>query len=178
VTPGVTIEVIDSSGTVLPPLREGRVRLKSEYAVDRYFRNSEDSSRVFRDGWFYPGDLGTLNTDGLLVITGREEAVLNLGGDKISPETIEQILLQFNGVVEAAILGAPNEYGNSEIWAAVVGQGALDEQGLKQYCAARIPRPFTPTRVCVVESLPRNEMGKLDRSRLHDWINKAIARQS
>ncbi len=108
----------------------------------------------------------------------REQAVLNLGGDKISPETIEQILLQFNGVVEAAILGAPNEYGNSEIWAAIVGQGALDEQGLKQYCAARIPRQFTPTRVCVVESLPRNEMGKLDRSRLHDWINKAIARQS
>ena len=178
VTPGVTIEVIDSSGAVLPPLREGRVRLKSEYAVDRYFRNSEDSSRVFRDGWFYPGDLGTLNTDGLLVITGREETVLNLGGDKISPETIEQILLQFNGVVEAAIFGAPNEYGNSEIWAAVVGQGALDEQGLKQYCAARIPRPFTPTRVCVVESLPRNEMGKLDRSRLHDWINKTIARRS
>ena len=49
------------------------------------FRNSEDSSKVFRDGWFYPGDLGTLNTDGLLVITGREQAVLNLGGDKISP---------------------------------------------------------------------------------------------
>src|SRR5262249_7763794 len=82
VTPGVTIQIVDQSGTILPPGQEGRVRIKSEYAVDGYFGNPEESSKVFRDGWFYPGDIGSLNSDGLLAVAGREQAVLNLGGDK------------------------------------------------------------------------------------------------
>jgi acyl-CoA synthetase (AMP-forming)/AMP-acid ligase II len=178
VTPDVTIQVVDPSGVVLPLDQEGFVRIKSEYAVDQYFGNPEESSKVFRDGWFYPGDLGRLNSDGLLVITGREQSVLNLGGDKISPEAIELILSQFNGVIEAAAFGAPNEYGNREIWVAVVGHGPLDQQVLKEYCAARIPRPFAPARFYFVESLPHNEMGKLDRSRLHDWVNQTAGQRS
>ena len=178
VTPDVTIQIVDPSGAILPPDREGRVRLKTEYAVDRYVGNPEESARVFRDGWFYPGDLGKLTADGLLIIPGREQAILNLGGDKISPEAIELILSQFSGVNEAAAFGAPNEYGNSEILVAVVGHGAIDEQALKEYCAARIPRPFTPTKFYLVDSLPHNEMGKLERSQLLDWVNQPAARRS
>jgi acyl-CoA synthetase (AMP-forming)/AMP-acid ligase II len=178
VTPGVTIQIVDSSGSLLKPGQDGHVRLKSDYAVDRYFGNPEESSKVFREGWLYPGDLGRLNSDGLLVISGREQAVLNLGGDKISPEAIELILSQFAGVIEAAAFSAPNEYGNSEIWAAVVGHGPLDEQALKEYSAARIPRPFGPARFYFVDSLPHNEMGKLERSRLHDWIKQTGGRRT
>lgn len=136
----------------------------------------KDSSKVFQDGWFYPGDLGRLNTDGLLVISGREHSVLNLGGDKISPEAIEHVLSQFNGIDEVAAFGAPNEYGNSEIWAAIVSHAPLDERILKEYCEARIPRPFAPAKVCFVESLPHNEMGKLDRSRLYAWVKEKARR--
>ena len=172
VTPDVTIQVVDAAGTILSPDQEGYVRLKSKFAVDQYFGNPEESSKVFREGWFYPGDLGRLSSDGLLVISGREQSVLNLGGDKISPEAIELILSQCNGVIEAAAFAAPNEYGNNEIRAAIVGPGPFDEQALKGYCAARIPRQFAPTRFYFVESLPHNEMGKLDRNRLHDWVDQ------
>ena len=72
VTPGVTIQIIDASGTILPPGQEGAVRVRSEYAVDSYFGNPEGSRKAFRDGWFYPGDVGTLSAENLLVITGRE----------------------------------------------------------------------------------------------------------
>ena len=175
VTPDVTMQIVDAAGTILPPDQEGYVRLKSDYAVDRYFRNPEESAKVFRDGWFYPGDLGTLSAEGLLVISGREQAVLNLGGDKVSPEAIEAVLLQFNGVAEAAVFAAPNEYGNNEIQAAIVGQGPFDEQRIKDHCAVKFPQQFTPTRIHVVESLPHNEMGKLDRSRLTEWLKLAVA---
>ena len=107
VTPGVTVQIVDASGTILPPGKEGTVRVRSEYAVDGYFGNPEESSKVFRDGWFYPGDVGTLNADNLLVIAGREQAVLNLGGDKISPEAIELVLSQFKGVIEFGGLQHP-----------------------------------------------------------------------
>jgi acyl-coenzyme A synthetase/AMP-(fatty) acid ligase len=175
VTPGVTVQIVDGSGTILPSGQEGLVRVRSDYGVDNYFGNPEESKKVFRDGWFYPGDLGTLNTDSLLAITGREQAVLNLGGDKISPEAIELVLAQFPGVVEAAAIALPNEYGNNEICAAVVCREKLDERALRKHCETRIPRSFTPARYCVVDELPHNEMGKLDRRRLEELLQSPAA---
>jgi acyl-coenzyme A synthetase/AMP-(fatty) acid ligase len=72
VTPGTTVQIVDQSGTVLPPGQEGLVRIKSDCAVDGYLGNPEETAQAFRDGWFYPGDTGTLDAGELLVITGRE----------------------------------------------------------------------------------------------------------
>jgi len=170
VTPGVIIQIVDSSGALLPPGEEGHVRVRSEFAVDSYFGNPEESRKAFRYGWFYPGDLGTLSAEGLLVITGREHAVLNLGGDKISPESIELALGQFQGVIEAAAIAVPNVYGNNQIHVVVVTQGKIDEQALRTFCETRIPRPFTPVEYHFADSLPHNEMGKLDRRRLQETM--------
>jgi acyl-CoA synthetase (AMP-forming)/AMP-acid ligase II len=175
VTPGVTVQIVDASGTIVPPGQEGAVRVRSEYGVDSYFQSE---SKVFRDGWFYPGDVGTLNADNLLVITGREQAVLNLGGDKINPETIELVLSQFKGVIEAAAFSVPNEYGVNEVCAAVVSAEKLDEQSLRAHCEERIPRPFAPAKYFFVDSLPHNEMGKIDRRRLQDLVNREAGRRS
>ncbi len=166
VTPDVEIKIVDPTGKEMPPNREGRVRIKSVYAVDRYFQDSGESEQVFRDGWFYPGDLGRLERDGLLIITGREQSALNLGGDKVNPEMIELVLSQFNGVTEAAAFAGRTEYGNAEIWAAIVSKEPLDQQSLASYCSARMPRPFVPAKFYFVQSLPRNEMGKIDRKKL------------
>lgn len=174
VTPGVVVQIMDPSGTLLPPGEEGQVRVRSEFAVDHYLADPEGSKRVFRDGWFYPEDLGTLRADGLLIITGREHAVLNLGGDKISAETIERILNQFPGVADAAAVAMPNAYGNNEVCALVVAGEKIDEQALWAYGAAQIPRPFAPVKYLFVDNLPHNEMGKLDRARLRQMMAAAI----
>ena len=177
VTPGVIVEIVDSSGAILPDHHEGQVRIKSEYAVDCYLGNPEESRKVFRESWFYPGDLGRLNSDGLLVVSGREQAILNLGGDKISPELIELTLTQFSGIIEAAAFGEPNEYGITELCAAIVSRDTLDEQTLKDYCGARLPLSFVPIRFYFVDNLPHNTMGKLDRSQLPDWIRERTTRR-
>jgi acyl-CoA synthetase (AMP-forming)/AMP-acid ligase II len=72
VTPGTTVQIVDRSGTVLPAGQEGLVRIKSDCAVDGYLGNPEETAQAFRDGWFYPGDTGSLDASELLVITGRE----------------------------------------------------------------------------------------------------------
>jgi len=174
VTPGVTIQVVDASGTILPPTQEGTVRVKSEYAVDSYFGNPEGSSKVFHDGWFYPGDMGILSDENLLIITGREQAVLNLGGDKINPERIELVLSQFKGVIEVAAFSALNDYGVNEVCAAVVSEEKLDEKSLRAHCEAHIPRSLAPARYYFVNSLPHNDMGKIDRRRLQVLVNQRI----
>ena len=174
VTPGAVVQIVDASGTLLPEGQEGYVRIRSESAVDRYFGNPEGSAKVFRDGWFYPGDIGALNAEGLLVIAGREQNTLNLGGDKINPELVEQTLAQYNGILEAAAFSAPNEYGNNEIYALVVAEGKLDERELRTYCEARLQRSFVPLKFLLVDRLPHNDMGKIDRRRLQEQGNQAL----
>jgi acyl-CoA synthetase (AMP-forming)/AMP-acid ligase II len=173
VTPGVVIQIVDPLGTLLPPGQEGQVRIRSEFAVDHYLGDPDESKNVFRDGWFYPGDIGTLSSEGLLVITGREQAVLNLGGDKISPESIEAVLSQFQGVTEAAAAALPNVLGNNEVCAVVVTRERIDEKKLRAYCETQIARPFVPVKYVFVNELPRNENGKLDRRQINEMLRKS-----
>jgi acyl-coenzyme A synthetase/AMP-(fatty) acid ligase len=166
VTPGTTVQIVDRSGTVLRPGREGLLRIRSDYAVDGYLNSPEETTQAFRDGWFYPGDIGALDEDELLVITGREQITLNIGGDKINPEAIERVLAAFDGVREAGVFSLPNEFGNNEICAAVVCEGKPDEQKLKAHCAAHLALNSVPSRIFFASRLPRNDMGKIDRLHL------------
>lgn len=168
VNPGIDLQIVDDADTVLPLGQEGHVRIRSEYAADGYFRNPDASAKVFRNGWFYPGDIGVLDPEGMLTIAGREQSILNLGGDKINPEFIEIALTQLGGVIEAGAFSAPNELGNHELHAAVVCRTGLDEQALRSHCEAVLPTAAVPVKYHVVEGLPRNEMGKLDRRRLQN----------
>jgi len=177
VTPGVTVQIVDDSGTVLPPGEQGNVRVRSIYAVQSYFGHGVEFSKVFRDGWFHPGDFGTLSAENLLVVSGRQNTVFNLGGNKISPEAIELVLLKFNGVSEVAAVSVANEYGNDEIWAVVVGHEKLDESALRAHCEARLTRPFAPVKYHFADSLPHNEMGKIDRRRIQEMVNRAAQRR-
>jgi long-chain acyl-CoA synthetase len=104
--------------------------------------------------------------DGLLVIAGRQQAIVNLGGVKLRPELVEEVVLSFAGIEEAAVFGRPNELGIDEPHALVVGRGPVDEAALRTFCASRLPGVFVPVRFLAVKSLPKNAMGKIERSRL------------
>ena len=84
-----------------------------------YFRNSELTQTAFRDGWFYPGDIGSLTADNMLIVSGRLKTVMNIGGDKVSPEKIETTLMGFAGVERAGVLSVTNAFGIEEVWAAI-----------------------------------------------------------
>ena len=123
--PWVSAQSVDDANRPLGAGLEGRIRMRSHTCVDGYLGNAEESQKFFQDGWFYPGDLGMITEDRLLVITGRENAVINLGGDKVNPETIEAVLASFPGVLHAAAFGRPDDLGVERIWAFVTGQSNL-----------------------------------------------------
>ncbi len=166
VTPGMRIEIVDDEGRPLPPGSEGVVRVASEFGIDRYIDDPVESARVFRDGWFYPGDLGSLTADNLLIISGRQNDVLNAGGGKMAAEKVEAALLAFRGVKEAAVFMVTSTLGVDEVWAAVVCSEKVDPENLRAHCRPRMPTVFVPSRIVTVESLPVNAMGKIDRPRL------------
>ena len=125
-----------------------------------------NSAKVFRDGWFYPGDLGSLTADNLLIISGRQNDVLNAGGGKMAAEKVEAALLSFKGVKEAAVFMATSKLGVDEVWAAVVCSEKVDPEGLRAHCRPRMPTVFVPAHIVTLDALPINTMGKIDRPRL------------
>jgi acyl-CoA synthetase (AMP-forming)/AMP-acid ligase II len=166
VEPGVRLQTLDGSGKLLGAGREGRIRIKTPSIVSGYVGDTEKSSEAFADGFFDTGDRGYVDANGLLVITGREKSVLNLGSFSISPETIENVVLGFAGIAETAVLSVPNELGIEEPWALVVKKGAVDEEALRRHCEGKLNDLSVPKGFIAVDSIPRSGQGKIERRRL------------
>ncbi len=162
--PGVTVEAVDQSDRVLPCGQEGLLRTRGPCNIAGYINDEAATGSVFRDGSFYSGDIGTVREDGLLIVTGREKSIVNLGGDKINPELIERALNAFGTVADAAVFAIPNALGIDELYAAVVWRhGAADENGLRTHCQSNLPLAFRPAHYIAVAKIPRNDAGKIDR---------------
>jgi acyl-coenzyme A synthetase/AMP-(fatty) acid ligase len=166
VLPDAQAEIVDNADRPVRSDSEGIVRIRTAQVAESYFRDPATSARHFRDGWFYPGDVGYLRGNGLLVVTGRQETLLNVGGDKVNPEIVEEVLSSHPTIADCAVLNIPNELGIEEIHALIVGRGVYDETELRKHCAQKLQRIFIPVRFVAVERIPRNDMAKIERGGL------------
>lgn len=160
VNPDVTVEVVDPDHRPLPPGTEGMLRVGGPLVVAGYEGAAEATAASFRDGWFYPGDLGTVWADGMLCLAGRESDVINCGGVKISTNAVEAVLLSLPGVSDAAAFGVPDAVGLIQLWAAIVAPGPIGAAELSRFCAARLPGQV-PRMILQMKALPRNANGKV-----------------
>lgn len=164
VLPDVVVQAVDDADVPLPPGTTGTIRARCPGMAHEYYGDPAATARVFRDGWFYPGDLGSVSQDGLLVIEGRADEVINAGGNKIDPRVIEDALREVPGVSDAAAFGAPDADGAIAICAAIVA----DERATDEHIDAvrRRLQFVAPKRIFRVGALPRNENGKVLRQAL------------
>ncbi|MGZ3411174.1 MAG: class I adenylate-forming enzyme family protein [Xanthobacteraceae bacterium] len=174
VAPWVEIEAVDGQDKPLAPGHEGMIRMRGHTCVDGYLGQPVGSDSIFRDGWFYPGDIGTVSEDRLLTIVGRQQAVINVGGDKISPELIETTIAAFPGVIHAAAFSRPNDVGIQQIWAIVTASDDLDLAAVREHCSRLLAPPFVPVKVLQLRQLPLNEMGRVDRKLLPELAASAF----
>mgnify|MGYP003343788982 CR=1 FL=1 len=116
--------------------------------------------------------LGYVTPDNTLVISGRITSVINVGGEKVNPEKVEEVLSTHPQVQQVAALALPNEQGLNEVCALIVPRkGPTLATGLiKSFCEDRLPAHFVPSRIILVKSLPKNEMGKVNRQMLPDLV--------
>ena len=157
--------------TAGPPLFCTRVRIGPEGEIEvagpTVARGALDA-----DGWLRTGDLGRLNSEGNLQVTGRKADTIVTGGENVAPTEVEAILEEHPGVLEAAAIGRPDELWGEAVTALVVLRGgarAQDEE-LREHCAARLAAHKVPKRVALVEGpLPRTRSGKLLRRELTAW---------
>jgi acyl-CoA synthetase (AMP-forming)/AMP-acid ligase II len=173
VSPGMIVQAADHDGRALPPGQEGLIRFRGPRCVDGYVGNPPGSDKFFRDGWFYPGDIGRVTEHGMMVVTGREKNIIDLGGTKISPEAVEAALMSYPGVSFAAAIGVPNALGIEEVWAAVTGTAGLNPQAMRAHCARRLPAGEAPVRIVQVADIPRLAIGRVDRRKLQEMLKSS-----
>ena len=165
VYPWVDIEIVDGDSPVNDS-EEGLIRIRTPYMADQYHADKVLTDKSYKDGWFYPGDIGRLTKGRLLHVTGRANDVINIGGLKISPQSIEQFVRNQPKIRDAAAFGNPSESGLDEIWLAIVTSGPVDFNKLHQKCVERFGPVAAPVRILHITSIPRSETGKIQRARL------------
>ena len=165
VTPGMIVQAVDDAGNLQAPGEEGHIRFRGDKCVTGYVGNPPGSEKFFRDGWFYPGDIGAVTSDRVLIISGRSKTIIDLGGDKVNPEVIEAALLSYPGVVHAIAFGRANALGIEEVWAAVEANAQIDADAIQAHCEQRLNRGLVPVRIVRIAEMPRNPGDKIDRNR-------------
>ncbi len=163
VAPWAEVQVVDQDDKPLRAGENGILRIRSTCQGAPYPPERAAENTSFRGGWFYPGDLGYFTPDNLLVMSGRNSDVINVGGMKIAPEVIEDTLRKHPSIEEVAAFGTMGTGGIEEIFVAVVTRAQVADQQLKDWSAERgIP----VTRIFTLDTLPKTQSGKVHRDLL------------
>lgn len=168
-SPNVTIRIGSADGQVLPPNAVGTIFVRAETVMKGYWRDPQRTAAVLsEDGWLNTGDLGYADEEGYLYLVGRGEDVINVGGRKVYPSTVESAAQEFEGVLEAACVGeARDVVGQTPVLYVVARDpAALDPASLQQFLASRLEYYAVPTRIELVKELPKTSSGKVQRSLL------------
>ena len=157
------ISIIDEKGRHLAANTPGEVVVRGPNVMRGYRNNPETNAAAFIDGWFRTGDIGAIDSDGYLALTGRIKDLINRGGEKISPAEVEAVLLENPAVTDAAVFGVPDPKYGGEVSAAVVLKLATTAQELQTFCRSRLADFKVPKVIHQVSAIPKNAMGKAQR---------------
>lgn len=164
----VEIAIMDVQGNRLPSGSEGEICVRSARVMKEYLNAGEATAATIVDGWLHTGDVGFLDEEGYLFITGRVKDLIIRGGENISPGEIEAILEGHPDVEESAVIGVPDpEWGEAVKAIVVLAETSKHKAGpelreeLRAYCKEHLASFKTPAYVAFVDELPRNPMGKV-----------------
>ncbi|MDI2113014.1 AMP-binding protein [Commensalibacter nepenthis] len=163
--PSVDLQIVDDEGQILPVGEIGNIRIKSAELVDGFYEDEEATNRQFKDGWFYPGDLGILDVRGGLRIFGRADELYNFGGDKFPAQTIDRIVQSLPGVKDAALFSMPNEQGIPEPWLAIVKDVDFDVEKVSEALESEFHN-LPNVRAMWVDVIPRDVVDRVLRYQL------------
>lgn len=168
--PGVEVRFARDDGSLVDRDTAARDGMTGELLVrgpnvfDGYWERPATNVASFTDGWFHTGDLVSVAPDGYLTIAGRAKELIISGGFNVYPREVEEVLALHPAVAEVAVAGTPSSEWGEEVTAYVVvraGQRAPDRDQLREFGHAQLARYKLPRRVVIVDSLPRNALGKV-----------------
>jgi amino acid adenylation domain-containing protein len=172
--PNEEVFVVDENGNELPPGQVGELVVRGSNVMQGYWNAPEETAKKFRPGpcrretLLYSGDLFKRDAEGYLYFVGRKDDMIKTKGERVSPKEIENALCEMKGVVEAAVIGVPDEVFGQAIKAFIVRNsgGVIGEKEVLKHCSKTIEAFMVPKFVEFRESLPRNASGKVDKKKL------------
>ena len=170
---GMQISIQDDQGRELKPFETGEICVIGPAVFAGYYDNPDANAKAFRDGWFRTGDLGHMDEEGFLYITGRASDMYISGGSNIYPREVEEKILTHPAIGEVAVLGVPDPvWGEVGIAVCVPREGArpLTEVEMAGFLATKVPRYKMPKRFFFWDALPKSGYGKVPKRLVRDEL--------
>ena len=166
--PNVELSIRDDAGQELPVGSVGEICIRGGNVMRGYWNQPEETAKVLRDGWLYTGDVGYRDPDGYYYITDRKKDMLLVNGINVYPREIEEVIYQFPGVKETAVIGVPDpRKGEQPVAFVAMAEGqTLDEKALLQFIRSKLADYKLPRQIVLVPALPRNATGKILKTEL------------
>ena len=164
----VVIDAVDSAGRRCAAGETGELVCQGPTLMRGYRDDPQATAEAFRGGWLHTGDLGRVDPEGFVYVTGRLREIVITGGENVAPEEVEQALRSHPAVAEAAVFGLPHPRWGEEVAAAVVPREPVSADALIEHVGRRLARFKRPRRIFFVDALPRTTVGKIRRRELRD----------
>jgi long-chain acyl-CoA synthetase len=153
----------------LPIGAVGELVVRGPQVMKGYFNNPQETARALRGGWLYTGDLARRDREGYFQIVDRKKDIIKTSGFLVYPAEVEEVLMRFPSVAEAAVIGVPDPERGEIIKAMVVSRnGPIDVGALEQHCVSHLSKHKRPKEIEVLKELPKNFLGKVQRRRLRE----------
>jgi long-chain acyl-CoA synthetase len=169
----VEVRVVDADDRDLPPGEVGEVLVRGDVVMQGYWYNPPASAETLRGGWLHTGDLGAFDADGFVTLKDRSKDMIISGGSNIYPRELEEVLLRHTGVLEVSVVGRPHRDWGEEVVAFVVARPevTVTAEELDRLCLDTIARYKRPRAYFFVDSLPKNNYGKVLKTTLRQQLN-------
>ena len=175
--PYTEVKVVDTeTGEPMPAGEPGEIIVRGPNVISGYWNNEEATANAFdHEGWFHSGDIGYLDEDGFLFIVDRLKDMIISGGENVYPAEVERALADLPGVTDVGVIGTADDTWVETVVAVVSlapgAQVTIDD--VREYAASRIARYKLPRRLEIVEAVPRNASGKLDKVKIRQTVEES-----
>jgi long-chain acyl-CoA synthetase len=166
--PNVELSIRDDAGKELTVGEIGEICIRGGNVMRGYWNQPEETAKVLRGGWLYTGDVGYRDAEGYYYITDRKKDMLLVNGNNVYPREIEEVIYQFPGIKETAVIGVPDaRRGERPVAFVIAAEGqVVEEKALLQFVRSKLADYKVPKRVIFVAALPRNATGKILKTEL------------
>jgi long-chain acyl-CoA synthetase len=167
---GCEVKIFDDQDDELPPGETGEIVTRSDCVMAGYWKNPAATEKTLRGGWLHTGDVGSMDSEGYVTIKDRSKDMIISGGSNIYPREIEEVLLRHPAVAECSVVGRAHPEWGEDVVAFVVVKGPVEKADLDTLCLENIARFKRPKDYRFVESLPKNNYGKILKTELRKLL--------